>query len=110
VYLRRIFEKLIHDHHRDFTERNGPIKRFDTLRMDEKIGSLAEVLPPALVKNKATYGILSKGIHALDEATASIFRWFGLRSFRFPNRICARETRRMKRKIWKPRSRSSLPN
>lgn len=69
VYLRRIFEKLIHDHHRDFAERNDTIKGFDTLRMDEKIGSLAEVLPPALVRNKATYGILSKGIHALDEAS-----------------------------------------
>lgn len=39
--------------------------------MDEKIGALADFLPAALVKNKAVYAILSKGLHELDEATCN---------------------------------------
>jgi hypothetical protein len=67
VYLRRIFEKLIHDHHAELAGSGNAIEGFETLRMDEKIGALKDVLPPALVRNKATYGILSSGLHALDE-------------------------------------------
>lgn len=64
VYLRRIFEKLIAAHHAELT---APIEGFDGMRIDEKIGALRDHLPPALVENKAAYGILSTGIHELSE-------------------------------------------
>lgn len=64
VYLRRIFERLIFEHHEEL---DTPVEGFPSLRMDEKIAALKEVLPPALVENKAAYGILSTGIHELDE-------------------------------------------
>ncbi|TIX16221.1 MAG: short-chain dehydrogenase [Mesorhizobium sp.] len=66
VYLRRIFERLIARHHADLPE---PIEGFATMRMDEKIDALKSVLPAPLVENKAAYGILSKGMHELDEDT-----------------------------------------
>ena len=66
VYLRRIFERLIEQHH---SERAEPVAGFSGLRMDEKIGALKSELPPALVRNKAAYSILSKGLHELDEET-----------------------------------------
>lgn len=69
VYLRRVFEKLI-DTHRTELEKSGTlVENYDKLRMSEKISALSSVLPPALVKNKVTYSILSKGIHELDEET-----------------------------------------
>lgn len=70
VYLRRIFERLICQHH---DELPSPIDSFGMMRMDEKIDALKAVLPPALVKNKATYGILSKGLHELDEKTCQLY-------------------------------------
>lgn len=73
VYLRRIFEKLIEDHRREFELSNEAIAGFDGLRMEDKIAALKSVLPPALVKNRATYGILSSGIHGLDEATCKLY-------------------------------------
>lgn len=73
VYLRRIFEKLIYDHHVDYAASHGDIDGFASMRMDDKIGALKAALPPALVKNKAAYGILSKGIHELDENTCRKF-------------------------------------
>jgi len=69
VYLRRIFEKMIHQHHDIMIERGNKIVEFATMRMDDRIAELKDVLPSALVENKAAYGILSKGIHELDEAT-----------------------------------------
>ncbi|TGU01277.1 hypothetical protein [Mesorhizobium sp. M5C.F.Ca.ET.164.01.1.1] len=66
VYLRRIFERLIIRHHEELA---APIDKFATMRMDEKIDALKSVLPSALVENKAAYGILSKGVHELDEET-----------------------------------------
>lgn len=70
VYLRRIFEQLIQQHH---DELSSPVEGFGGMRMDEKIGALKTVLPPALVKNKVTYGILSKGLHELDEETCKAY-------------------------------------
>lgn len=70
VYLRRIFERLIHQHH---DELPSPIDNFAKMWMDEKIDALKAVLPPALVKNKATYAILSKGLHELDEDTCRLY-------------------------------------
>lgn len=70
VYLRRIFERLIHQHH---DELPNPVESFSTLRMDEKINALKAVLPPALVTNKSAYAILSKGLHELDEKTCQLY-------------------------------------
>lgn len=68
VYLRRIFEKLIRDHY-DAVKAERPVEGFETLRVEDKIAALKDVLPSALVENKAAYGILSAGIHELDEDT-----------------------------------------
>jgi hypothetical protein len=70
VYLRRIFERLIYQHHDELPE---PIEGFGTMRMDEKIDALKAVLPPLLVKNRATYAILSKGLHQLDEKQCQLY-------------------------------------
>ena len=73
VYLRRIFEKLIFDHYARKVAQSGEIDGFASMRMDQKIAALADVLPPALVKNKAAYGILSKGLHQLDEGECKLY-------------------------------------
>ena len=52
-----------------FSEGGGSIPGYDSLRMDEKVAGLASVLPSAIVKYKSAYGILSKGLHELDEDT-----------------------------------------
>lgn len=41
--------------------------QFARLKFDKKIETLKDYLPEALVKNKAIYGIVSKGIHELSE-------------------------------------------
>jgi hypothetical protein len=69
VYLRRIFEKLVYDARDRAAKAEGfaPIEGFDSMRMDEKIKALASELPRAMVNNRTVYGILSQGIHELDE-------------------------------------------
>jgi len=69
VYLRRIFESLIFETHdkvkgdiNDWDE-----KKFFGSKMNEKIILLKDYLPEYLVENKEIYGILSKGVHELDE-------------------------------------------
>jgi hypothetical protein len=69
VYLRRIFERLIMTHKQDLSSQGQSIPNWERLRIDEKIDALKSVLPPALVKHKAAYGILSRGLHELDEET-----------------------------------------
>lgn len=69
VYLRRIFERLISVHHQALANAGTPVPNFDGLHMDDKIKGLASVLPPALVKHRKVYSILSIGIHGLDEET-----------------------------------------
>lgn len=73
VYLRRIFERLVYQHRQSLSETGTDIPDFDRMRMEEKISALAQSLPPALVKNKATYAILSKGLHELDEDTCRAY-------------------------------------
>lgn len=73
VYLRRIFEGLIQDHYTAFTKDHGEIEGFVPMRMNEKVKALAAVLPPLLVEHSASYAILSKGIHELDEQTCLEF-------------------------------------
>lgn len=66
VYLRRIFENLIYEVLEE-TKDLIDIEAFKTQRMDEKIETLKNYLPPFIVENKQIYGILSKGIHELEE-------------------------------------------
>lgn len=68
VYLRRIFENLISqtfEVNKKELSVNGEV--FKTKRMEEKIDLLKSFLPSQLIKMKGIYGILSKGIHELDD-------------------------------------------
>jgi hypothetical protein len=69
VYLRRIFEKLIfqtfQDNQKEISESIG---EFKTKRMEDKIDVLQNFLSSQLIKMKSIYGILSKGIHELEDA------------------------------------------
>jgi hypothetical protein len=73
VYLRRIFERLIYEHRDEAQKASGPIEGFDGLRMEEKIAALKEVLPKAIVKHRAAYSILSKGLHELTEDECKLY-------------------------------------
>lgn len=70
VYLRRIFEFLIHQAYQNAIK-DGNINEgdFQRARMDGKIESLKSYLPSFLVEHKELYSILSLGIHELDENT-----------------------------------------
>ena len=78
VYLRRIFENLIiqtfNDNQGNIEVENGA---FQKLRMEEKVDVLKAYLPSQLVivKMKSIYGILSKGIHELDDEVC--LKYFG---------------------------------
>lgn len=74
VYLRRIVEKLILDALQEAIEA-GKITQ-EEFELDEnkrqrsvkdKIKLLSEYLPKPLVENKEVYGVMSKGIHELEE-------------------------------------------
>ena len=69
VYLRRIFEKLIIYAKEEAKSniKNWDEDKFSDLRMNDKIAFLKEYLPEFLVHNSSIYGILSKGIHELEE-------------------------------------------
>ncbi|WP_051677864.1 hypothetical protein [Bradyrhizobium sp. URHD0069] len=69
VYLRRVFEKLVHDEAEAARKAGEALTGFDDMRLDQKIEALQHRLPPALVKYKLAYGVLSAGVHTLDEAT-----------------------------------------
>ena len=68
VYLRRVFERLVSSRFDTFKAEEG-WKQDDFVgkRMDEKIEFLERHLPDFLVRNKKIYGILSKGIHELED-------------------------------------------
>lgn len=70
VYLRRIFERLIED------ARAGAQldeAAFYQKRMAERVDDLKHVLPASVVRFKAAYGILSKGVHELSEEECKRF-------------------------------------
>lgn len=68
VYLRRIFERLIHQAFRDHQQVEGwSDTDFTSKRMEDKIELLKGHLPQFLVEQKRIYSILSVGIHELDE-------------------------------------------
>ncbi|WP_051428170.1 hypothetical protein [Bacillus sp. J33] len=68
VYLRRIFENLIEEAH--LIAKNNSFwneELYSQARMNEKINLLKDYLPAILVQSKQLYGIISKGIHELEE-------------------------------------------
>lgn len=68
VYLRRIFEDLIHEAYASNKTTLGLENvEFYKLRMEEKVELLKDFLPSQLVGMKKIYGILSKGVHELSE-------------------------------------------
>lgn len=68
VYLRRIFENLIEEAHQTQLQQIGwDDAAYGAAKMADKILMLKEYLPAFLVRNKALYSILSKGIHELSE-------------------------------------------
>ncbi|WP_156483005.1 hypothetical protein [Sphingopyxis granuli] len=75
VYLRRVFERMIARAHTKRIEAGGdPIADFDKMRVDEKVGALAEQLPERAVRNRAVFSVLSAGIHELtDEQCLALF-------------------------------------
>ncbi|PZR00255.1 MAG: hypothetical protein DI533_06625 [Cereibacter sphaeroides] len=67
VYLRRIFENLV-DAARSTADPKGEREaEFRKMRMTDRVSALAAHLPPAVVKYKDAYGILSLGVHELSE-------------------------------------------
>ncbi|MBI5034216.1 MAG: short-chain dehydrogenase [Chloroflexi bacterium] len=68
VYLRRIFERLIEQAHREACQ-DAKWDELDFAQkpMSEKIKQLSAFLPKTLVENANMYLILSKGIHELSE-------------------------------------------
>lgn len=68
VYLRRIFERIILTASRKAID-EGNIKKedFEKAHVDEKVKMLSGYLPKSLVNNPVFYGIISKGIHELNE-------------------------------------------
>lgn len=66
VYLRRIFERIILEAYFQKTDRM-PEGEFMSMRMGDRINYLSGDLPAFLVENKKIYGILSAGLHELDE-------------------------------------------
>lgn len=68
VYLRRIFERIIITASQKAIEAEKiKEEEFNKAHVDEKIKMLAEYLPKSLVNNHVFYGIISKGIHELNE-------------------------------------------
>jgi hypothetical protein len=68
VYLRRIFENLIESARVAADPNDERRGEFFTMKMADRIKELSVHLPPAVVKYKEAYGILSKGLHELTEA------------------------------------------
>lgn len=68
VYLRRIFENLVEAARKSADPDGLRESELLGMRMSERVQALAEHLPPAVVKYKDAYSILSKGLHELSEA------------------------------------------
>lgn len=66
VYLRRVFEYLLNDAYNEAIKA-GKITSDEKVHVVERIKKLKDYLPDMMVENAAVYGILSKGVHELDE-------------------------------------------
>jgi hypothetical protein len=68
IHLRRAFEFILEENHiKKMTEPGWDDKKYLYSRLDEKIEFLNDLLPKKLLENKSIYGILSKGVHQLEE-------------------------------------------
>ncbi len=68
VYLRRVFETLLEEaHQKALLSKDWKDEDFNNARVSDKIKMLELYLPNFLVENKELYGILSKGVHSLEE-------------------------------------------
>ena len=67
VYLRRVFENLVESAKLAADPEGEREAEFNNMRMAERISALTDYLPPAVVKYKAAYGLMSKGLHELTE-------------------------------------------
>lgn len=70
VYLRRVFEYLLNDAYNE-AKKAGKITsdEYEKARVVERIQKLKDYLPDVMVENASVYGILSKGVHELEEET-----------------------------------------
>lgn len=74
IYLRRVFERLIDNVKADVVQSGVKIDdEFDRKKMPEKIQLIQEYLPDFVVDNSSIYGILSEGVHKLDEETCNAY-------------------------------------
>lgn len=68
VYLRRVFEALVEEVHREAAvEKAWSEEIYERSRMSERIVLLKERLPKFLTDHPEMYALLSKGIHELSE-------------------------------------------
>lgn len=68
VYLRRIFENLIEEKHKEcLQESDWDNDTYSRSRMADKIKMLEHKLPKLFKEAPALYGVLSKGVHELSE-------------------------------------------
>ena len=67
VYLRRVFERMVHRAHDRQSAAGHPVEGFDGMRMDERIAALKDELPEKVVQNSAVFLVLSVGLHELTE-------------------------------------------
>lgn len=70
VYLRRIFEYLLNDAYQEaLYKKTITEESYENAHVVDRIKMLKPYLPEIMVENCQTYGILSKGVHELDEQT-----------------------------------------
>lgn len=68
VYLRRVFESLIEQAHKEATSNsNWDEENYQKSRMNEKISMLKDHLPSFIIEHPRMYSLLSKGVHELTE-------------------------------------------
>ncbi|MGR9377116.1 hypothetical protein [Rhizobium leguminosarum] len=74
VYLRRVFERLVHGRFDEWKARERwTDEQFLNLRMSDKVMFLKDHLPTFLVEHSRIYGVLSAGIHELSEEKCLAF-------------------------------------
>lgn len=70
VYLRRVFEHLINEAYNiALNEKKITKEEYEKAHVNERIKLLKNYLPEIMLENTNAYGILSKGVHELDENT-----------------------------------------
>lgn len=68
IHLRRAYEYLIEECHQIKLKENGwNDSKYMGIRNEDKIELLKDLLPEKFIKHKSMYGILSKGVHQLED-------------------------------------------